>query len=193
MIRRGFKPPIAEAFHAFCCDCTANYGDGRIDCQHTGCPSYSRHKFRMLKPTFEWFFGPWSNNEQEYRALGMTKEAFLDMKLGNPRKPNYRDIFRAQCFRCNGDFKGGSIRQDCEIPTCSIYYWMPYRHDLPVLDWMFDLDYTDRHRVAAITEGYVIKGSTLTIIDRHRYYADKLLWTGEQIIQTKPRRVRKIA
>jgi hypothetical protein len=123
----------------------------------------------------------------------MTKEQYLLDKLGTKLRPGYSAMFRAKCFRCNGNYVGGVKREDCGIETCEIYYWMPYRKGLPILDWMFDLDYTDKHRVTATVEGYIIKGQTQTIIDRHRYWNEKLIWTGEPLVKPKVKRVRRIA
>jgi len=194
MGRRGYRPPTNEALHALCCDCMGNYADGRRDCQHTHCPFYTKHRYRILQPTFEWFFGPWSNHDIERRAIGLSQDDYLDMKLGNPRKPTYSMMFRAKCFSCCNNFRGGMTREDCNIPSCPIYYWMPYRTGLPILDWMFDLDYTDKHRMNARAEGYLIRGKNLVIIDRQRYFAEKVPWTGPPLEKKTPaRRIRTIA
>ena len=41
---------------------------------------------------------------------------------------------RAKCLDCI--CYPGNGRMDCEIPGCSLYYWMPYRKLAPDLKWL---------------------------------------------------------
>lgn len=196
MPKRGYKPSIIESLHGNCCECTGNYADGRVDCQRVQCPAYCKHKYRKLTPSFDWIFGEWSNHNKQRMALGQTREQYIANVIGTVKyKIGITSIFRAICFKCNGEFKGGVTREDCGIPNCPLYYWMPYRDDLPSYDWMFDLDYTDRHRVNATVEGYLIPNqSNMIIFDRQRYISDKLNWTGDPPPQqARSKRVRVIA
>ena len=38
-----------------------------------------------------------------------------------------------KCHQCMGEYVDGKV--DCEIVTCPIYAWMPYRKRKPSLDW----------------------------------------------------------
>jgi len=95
-----------------------------------------------------WLFGKWRKSyEQQRRALGLTQEEYINqfiIKGKNKFNIGYTAMFRAKCFRCMGNFYDG--RADCDIPSCPIYYWMPYREKDPDLNWLFDLPYTRKHR-----------------------------------------------
>jgi len=55
------------------------------------------------------------------------------MASKNPNKPGFREALRALCFKCCGDMIDGRI--DCEIATCPVYHWQPYRKHKPDLTW----------------------------------------------------------
>jgi hypothetical protein len=191
----GYRITRSEALKAFCCECTGNYGDGRNDCEHQHCEFYSKHRYRKLQPNYDWVFKPWAQHELKQMSLGMTKQEYLYHKYGNPIRISISHIFKAMCFRCNAYFQGGAKREDCGNVDCPIYYWMPYRQGIPTLNWMFDLDYSDKHNQRAIIEGYVIRGKTQIIIDRQRYIEDHFTWNGPRpkFILPPRRKVRKIA
>jgi hypothetical protein len=47
--------------------------------------------------------------------------------------PSRNKAIAAMCRGCMAEYIDG--RMDCEIPTCPLYYWMPYRENLASLDW----------------------------------------------------------
>lgn len=47
--------------------------------------------------------------------------------------PGAPEARRAMCFECMGDMLDG--RADCEIVTCPIYFWQPYRKLEPDYTW----------------------------------------------------------
>lgn len=149
MPRTGVRPPTPEAVKALCCECCAEYADGRyVDCEIHGCPIYCKMPYRRLEPDYMWIFGKWRSTHNKKRlALGLSKEDYINQYIIRPNGKNslgYTALFRAKCYRCCGDFKDGRV--DCEIPSCPIYYWMPYRELEPDLNWLFDLPYTRKHR-----------------------------------------------
>ena len=159
-MRTGYRPPASEALHAFCCECLANYGDGRGDCLNFHCPFYMRHKFRANTPTFDWVFdSKWAKHHVKRLALGLDKEEYVKKYIYNG-KPILGLVksFRAKCFWCMAEFTDG--RMDCCNRNCPIYFWMPYRELLPLYNWLFELDYTERHRKRAFVEGIYTKVET---------------------------------
>lgn len=44
-----------------------------------------------------------------------------------------KKAIEAKCKDCMCDWRDGKI--DCQIPTCSLYYWQPYREMDAVLEW----------------------------------------------------------
>jgi hypothetical protein len=104
---------------------------------------------------YDWVFGKWNKGLiVQAEELGITDpKEFAMHKWGSSGKIRIpmSKIFRAKCFDCNagyhqpGNEKG---RVDCGVPGCSLYYWTPYRMNLPDYSWMFDLDYTKKHRIA---------------------------------------------
>ena len=40
---------------------------------------------------------------------------------------------KQKCKDCMGNYRDG--RRDCEVPTCPLYGWMPYRQKQPKFDW----------------------------------------------------------
>lgn len=146
MAKTGIRPSIIEAIRAKCCECLGNYGDGKYqDCEIVSCPLYIKRKFNILQPNLDWIFGKWSINIKKQKALGYTQEQFINEFYKRENKLYIRNtsIIRAKCYRCCGDFH--DKRQDCNIRNCSLYYWMPYRTQLPEYDWIFDLNYTKKH------------------------------------------------
>jgi len=169
-MKTGYRPSAIDAFKAKCCECSANYLDGRTDCQIIRCPLYSRHPYRKLKPNYEWLFGRAFIKrmyEAEMINLNMTIDEYVRTHVMNSRgKLSVNMIVRGKCFWCCGDFRGGMPREDCGITDCALYYWMPYRTQLPTYDWMFDLSYTNKHRVAATMSGCMNPDGT---INRPKY------------------------
>jgi hypothetical protein len=152
MSRSGIRPPAPDAFRAKCCDCLNNYADGRyVDCEICNCSFYARTKHRQLKPDFSWLFGKWTKSHEIKRfAQHLTEAEYINKYIvADNGKFNigYPAMFRAKCFDCCANFSDGHI--DCEICTCSIYYWMPYRKLIPDLNWLFDSPYTKHHRERA--------------------------------------------
>lgn len=48
-------------------------------------------------------------------------------------RPGFREALRNKCFECCGDMVDGRV--DCQIVTCALYYWQPYRKMQPDLKW----------------------------------------------------------
>lgn len=157
MKRTGFRPPKNDAVKGKCCECRANYGDERnADCGARGCPLYPLGRHNKEIPDYSWVFGKWSKtHETRRRAEGLTQEEYIKKYVvrsdGRRSKLGTTSHYRAKCYSCCGDFHDG--RADCEIQDCSIYYWMPYRDKKPTFDWIFDLNYTMRHKQAIVVEG----------------------------------------
>ena len=167
-----YRPSMSEACKAKCFDCTANFADGRRDCLVKDCPVYIRMPYRRTNGiNFDWVFGRWSRSiTAEAEKLGITNPLeFAKHKWGSSLlvvgsvllsgkiKIPISKIIRAKCFRCSANFiqpgpeKG---RVDCNVTSCPFYYWTPYRSHEPDLSWMFDLDYTKKHRLAISALGY---------------------------------------
>lgn len=170
MTRTGYRPSSKEALKALCCECCGNYLDGRQDCQVVTCPIYSRHPYRLLTPNYDWILGN-AFNGRHYREkieeLGIGVNEFVSKYLlKSSGKLSINMIMRAKCYWCCGDFRQGMQREDCNIPECPIYYWMPYREQEPNYDWMFDLSYSKKHTMAASMNGFIRADGK---IDRERY------------------------
>lgn len=159
---KGWRPPMGEACKAMCFDCTSNFGDGRRDCLVKGCPLYQRMPYRKSKDIrYDWLFGKWNRGLiVQAEQLGITDPKKFAMhkwgKNGRIRIP-MSQLFRAKCFRCCADYDQGGAekgRVDCGILDCPIYYWTPYRQQFPDYSWMFELDYTRKHRLALAALGY---------------------------------------
>jgi hypothetical protein len=159
---KGLRPSMSEACRAMCFDCTANFADKRRDCMIVNCPLYQRMPYRKnANIRYDWIFGKW--NRQlivQAEELGITDPKEFAMhkwgKNGKIRIPMSK-LFRAKCFRCCADYYQGKLekgRVDCGVASCPIYYWTPYRQQLPNYDWMFELDYTRKHRLALSALGY---------------------------------------
>jgi hypothetical protein len=139
--------------------------------------------YRKGEPNLIWIFGRWAKHEIKRRVLGLTQEQYLEQHIVKPNgrlRIGFNAMARAKCFRCMGDFDPGGGekgRVDCCIRDCPIYYWMPYRKQDPVFDWIFDLSYTTTHRHRLTVEG----------LTRDAYYAKYLLGHGPM------KKVRRIA
>jgi hypothetical protein len=157
-----YRPSMSEACRAKCFDCTSNFGDGRRDCRNRRCPIYQRMPYRKSNDiSYDWVFSKWNRGLiVQAEELGITDPREFAMhkwgKNGKIRIPMSK-LFRAKCFACCADYyqpgneKG---RVDCGVPGCPIYYWTPYRTHIPNYDWMFDLDYSKKHRLAIQALGY---------------------------------------
>jgi len=159
---RGYRPSMTEACKAKCFDCTGNFADGRRDCKVHRCPLYSRMPYRKGNAVdYSWIFGSWSRGlVKEAEALKITNPREFALKKwgrdGKIRIP-LRKVFRAKCFDCCADYWQPGIekgRVDCGVLDCPLYYWAPYRTHVPEYDWMFDLDYSKKHRLAILALGY---------------------------------------
>lgn len=64
-------------------------------------------------------------NKKAMEGLKKYKEMVKSGKI-IPRKPPLSPIssIKSKCKDCMSDYVDG--RLDCEIPDCSLYYWMPY-------------------------------------------------------------------
>jgi len=51
-----------------------------------------------------------------------------------PTKPTRSKAMDAKCHECSAEYYDGKV--DCEVPSCSLYSWMPYRSLVPDLKWM---------------------------------------------------------
>lgn len=171
-----------------------NYADGRTDCEHIRCPSYMRHKYRKLEPSFDWVFdSKWAKHDVKRRIEGLSKTEYIAKYIYNG-KPILGTIkmFRAKCYDCHNDFLDG--RKDCLVRGCPIYFWMPYRELYPTYEWMFELDYTERHRKQAFIECMYRKvenenGRPTIKYNIIKYIKTHLPWYGDAPVK----RVRKAA
>jgi hypothetical protein len=189
----GYKPSNPDATSGFCAQCTADYADGKHDCEHTRCEFYSRHKYRKLTPNFDWIFDEWGQHIIRQRAMGLTKEEYVKQLLDKQGRAKFSLIRKVACSRCNAHYYGGAAREDCRIYNCPIYYWMPYRENYPDLSWLFEYSVLRKHYRNAIINGYVIKGKRQTIIDQSRYLRDHIKWIGQRPQIVRAKRIRKIA
>jgi len=41
----------------------------------------------------------------------------------------------------------------CSTPGCPLFWWTPYRKEIPEYDWLFESDYTKKHRLAIAALG----------------------------------------
>lgn len=193
MSKRGYRPSNSDSILGFCSQCTCNYGDGYRDCKRITCPFYSKHRYRTLEPdTAGWLFKPWSNHEKNRLAMGLTKEQYIQHILSTKSRIPITWMRRAKCFACNLQFQGGMPKSDCGIPSCAIYYWMPFRTNLPTYDWMFQLRFPSRHRTRANSEGILksvisVTGIETKVVDQDRYLKTYLTWTGEPLIKKRMR------
>jgi len=49
-------------------------------------------------------------------------------------KPTRSLAMQSKCHECTGRYADG--KNDCQMPTCSLYPWMPYAELEPDLSWM---------------------------------------------------------
>ena len=67
-------------------------------------------------------------NAQAKKALQEYREKVKSGEIKPPvrqKKPSMVKAIKAKCKDCMSDYRDG--RLDCEIPACSLYFWMPYR------------------------------------------------------------------
>lgn len=160
------RPSLPEAILAKCCECSAEYDDGRVDCRHNKCPLYCRMPYRRMFPDFTWVVGDFSKKHfNKATKSRLTSEEYIALCLREYRTKEKNsliihvgmiDMIRAKCFSCCNNYyvgTGEKGRVDCSLHECSLYYWTPYRERNPSYDWMFDLPYTKRHRVAIAALG----------------------------------------
>lgn len=151
-----YRPSMSEAVVAKCCDCEGNFIDGRRDCKIRSCPLYQYHKYKRQNANLIWVFDKWATHKSKFEESNLSKVSYIKQNLiNNQGKINRRACVRAKCFECMNNFHSGSGegRRDCQINSCPIYYWMPYRKLTPTYDWMFEYSYTKRHRDALTFEG----------------------------------------
>lgn len=182
------RPRMSEAIRAKCCECSANYDDGHYDCKVNQCPLYSRMPYRKLIPNFSWIFGKYREHHTNKAAKsGISHEEYISLcvksyltKIQSSKisKITLSQMIRAKCFDCCSDYNSGSTekgRIECGFHTkgmrdCPLYYWTPYRTAKPNYDWMFDLNYTRKHRT-------IINATGMTRND----YIRRVLVEGEQL------------
>lgn len=67
------------------------------------------------------------------KAVIALKKYREDVKKGiikpkeRSKRPSYAKAVRLKCEDCMSDYVDGRI--DCEVVTCSLYYWMPYNKE----------------------------------------------------------------
>lgn len=62
------------------------------------------------------------------------------------KRPSAIKAIKAKCFDCCGDMMDGKI--DCEINTCPLYWWQPYRKGIPNLAWQTEGTHLQKNRTA---------------------------------------------
>jgi len=162
-MKTGRRPSSTLAIKSMCCDCRAEYSDGRqVDCKVASCPLYKKMPYRSMTPDYSWLFGEYTTKHRaNLEKLGMTKTAYIQSRRAKSKSwPGTPDMFRAKCFRCCNNFddrpldlseeeKGGR-GWDCKMTNCPIYYWMPYRELVPTYDWIVDLSCNKSHETNMI-------------------------------------------
>jgi len=53
--------------------------------------------------------------------------------MPKPKKVTRGNAIQAKCHDCSGHYADG--KQDCEVPTCPLYEYMPFRTGTPDYDW----------------------------------------------------------
>jgi len=195
-MKTGYRPSTTEAFRDQCYDCTSYYADGRRDCLTCDCPVYVKHQYRTKEPIFDWVFSRNLNNlhDQRRRLEQLNKDEYINKyvyengiyKLGSPA------IIKARCAGCCHNYSGGRI--DCELDTCSLYYWMPYRDptNIPNYKWLFHFE---THRRKAMlnncTKRIRLNGTITTAndIDKYIKYLESVKQSCD-IIESNTKRVR---
>lgn len=155
------RPSLVEAIKCKCCECNANYDDGRYDCKIRHCPLYARMPYRRLFPDYSWVFGKFSRTHSiKCQASNITPEEYLELCLEyfltkklSPliKRISLTQMIRAKCYDCCSNYVVGvgvKGRVECGLQNCSLYYWTPYRQENPSYNWMFDVPYTRKHRLA---------------------------------------------
>jgi hypothetical protein len=203
-MKTGIRPPSSDAIRAKCCECRAGYADGRsFDCKVCKCPLYPKSKTRRLKPDFSWVFSKWRRSHEEKRqSLGLTQEQYIKKfvvksngkcSFGNPT------LFRAKCYECCNNFVDGRV--DCCMFDCSLYYWMPYREQehIPDLNWLFDVQYTNKHRNRRIIENlsreeyiarFINKTTTPRVYDKEKI-RERFLKARQAIATKKIKKIKQ--
>jgi len=67
-------------------------------------------------------------NENAKKALKVYRNKILSGEILPPKRkkiPSRSNAIKANCKDCMSDYQDG--RLDCEIPSCSLYFWMPYK------------------------------------------------------------------
>ena len=54
-------------------------------------------------------------------------------KKPKARRPSLKEAVEHKCHSCQGEYVDG--KKDCEVTSCSLYYWMPYREHMPDYNW----------------------------------------------------------
>lgn len=106
MTRTGRKPPTTDAIKSKCCECMANYVDGRNDCKIDNCPLYYWMPYRKRDPIFKWLFELVVMKKHRNRRTlnGQTQEEYIDSVCKVPKKRDLSDEERqviADRFRKN--------------------------------------------------------------------------------------------
>jgi hypothetical protein len=158
-----YRPSRAEACKAKCCECCANYDDGKRDCEHYNCPMYYRMPYAKHQPSFEWILTNSATKiyVEKYKKSGLDFYDYINTYIYDFDKCKLKiplsKIMRAKCNSCCNNFKQPVFhnkldghenkgRIDCQIQNCSLYYWQPFRKLKPRYSWFFDLKYTAKHR-----------------------------------------------
>jgi len=53
--------------------------------------------------------------------------------MAKSKGPGRSEAMLKKCHECCGQYEDGKV--DCEVPSCSLYRWMPYRKLEPDFDW----------------------------------------------------------
>lgn len=98
---KGPRPSMVDALKAFCCNCSAHYDDGRVDCEHIKCELYSRMPHRKKSPKVGWLIGPYS---KKYKNK---VEKYFEMPdITDPKNVSKR------CIKCVEDFFKGKTNPE---------------------------------------------------------------------------------
>lgn len=165
------RPGRVECVRAKCFECTNQFADGRVDCEHQDCPLYVRIPYRKLPPRIGWLTnGAWSKKYQnKIQSLDITIVEYVKkymMPKGKLKIP-IPDIMRAKCFRCQADYyQGGKEpgKVECGLRSCPLYPYTPYHKQEPDLDWLFHSKHTSAHRNYLLMHPSVTKEQYIQMI-----------------------------
>jgi len=65
--------------------------------------------------------------------LEMSGESERNTRRRRKKAPSRKQAMLALCHECMAFYADG--KRDCQVPSCPLYWWMPYRKLDPDLSW----------------------------------------------------------